>query len=181
VRFRSWHSSYKVSNFKQKGMYATGMFDAAGPEPHSDEFKQKTYEVIFDNDVIIPHIFTISIAMMYPFGGDFDESDLAFADIYKIGDKIPDRAIKLKDHEVPNDLNPLIWSSGNEAGAYDIPLSENGNDHNLHVSCWIGPPKWSEVDKRKRVIFRVLQQGDNHVAAVYSVAPCYNLDLMAGV
>lgn len=120
------------------------------------------------NTVFLMHI---ALSTIGPEGGDFDGDDVAFADIYSIGQEHksdPTAPGSMKNF----DLKPDIGSGF--GGITEWRYGGHGKPHGMGISTYIGQVKfgWDETTNAPGdgiVAFRLYHQGDCHVGASYFV------------
>ncbi len=168
VEFFDLHNSYRPA---PNLFYATGMIGATGlPSLGKGGYNEKKYELRFPSNIENPpHLFTISIACIKPWGGSFNEFDIAVADICQIGDRIPD--MDISNASEPHGV--VTWDADyfekttdpktgtvyitpgrrtntfQPAGGYQGDgqnLGPKGDPNNMCTCCWIGIPGGKAIE-----------------------------------
>lgn len=200
VTFQDWHSSYYIE--KDNMFYATGMIGATcGPNPKGGLI-ENIYHLRFpdvDERYAPPHLFTIGISLINPWGDHLGDGDTVCADICRIGPMTPDMGEGMVQHgatkwewDFQNGKNrqyPDPASTSKDmtfGGGYQDDNNQRlknqgkarrGIPYNACLTCWIGIPQPDpeplnpKMAGQRIVSFRVREWSEIDVVATYSVVP----------
>jgi hypothetical protein len=115
------------------------------------------YVKIPNHEVNTVYLLSIALTMLSAVGGDFDENDTAFADIFSIGVD-PDTDLDIKPDAAAGYGG--VWGRHFGGGGFGLGIHQEGT---MGISTYVG------IIKGETVKFRVACQGDNWVGASYFV------------